>query len=96
MEHTLLWIFTGSRGGKNRAKIVNLIWKKPLNAYKLSEELDLNYNTINHHLKLLKEHDIICCNEKVKYGTIYFITDNMKLYQDTFVEMLKNLNIEEK
>jgi len=95
LQETLLWLFTGSRGGKNRAKIVRLIIKKPLNAYKISEELNLNYNTINHHLKLLQEHNIIYRNKNVKYGALYFVTNNMKSQREMFNNILKNLKLEE-
>jgi transcription initiation factor IIE alpha subunit len=92
LEETLLWLFTGSRGGTNRIKIVNLIIKKPLNAYRISEELNLNYNTINHHLRLLQEHKIIYCNKNVKYGALYFVTDSMNAHRDMFDNLLENLD----
>jgi transcription initiation factor IIE alpha subunit len=95
LKETLLWLFTGSRGGENRAKIVRLIFKKPLNAYRISEELNLNYNTINHHLRLLKEHKIIYCNKNVKYGALYFVTDNMKSQSEIFDNIVENLKLEE-
>lgn len=95
MKETVLWLLTGSRGGKNRVRIINLIYKKPLNAYRISEELNLNYNTINYHLKILKEHKLLYCNKNVKYGALYFVTDNMNSCRETFDEILENLNLEE-
>lgn len=95
MEETLLWLFTGSRGGKNRVRIVNLLRKKPFNVNRISEELNLNYNTISHHLKLLQEHKVIYSNKNVKYGALYFISDSMKAHYEILDKILENLGIEE-
>ena len=46
----------GTRGGLNRARIINVLSDSPMNAHQLSQELELDYSTIRHHLevKLLK------------------------------------------
>ena len=50
----LLWfLFAGTRGGDNRIKILDLLIKNPLNINKISEELQLDYKTIQHHMRIL-------------------------------------------
>ena len=47
----LLWfLFAGTRGGDNRIKILDILIKNPLNINKISEELQLGYKTIQHHI----------------------------------------------
>ena len=52
----LLWfLFAGTRGGDNRIKILDLLIKKPLNINKISEYLQLDYKTIQHHIRILEK-----------------------------------------
>ena len=74
----LLWfIFAGTRGGDNRIKILDLLIKNPLNINKISEELQLDYKTIQHHIHVLEKNNLIT---KIgdKYGALYFISNYMK------------------
>lgn len=91
MEEIVLWLFMGSRGGVNRAKIVNLIHQKPCNTYQITKDLNLNYKTVKHHLELLVKNKIVKCNKEVKYGAIYFLTSEMKRNYKIFDEIYENL-----
>ncbi len=47
----LLWyLIAGTRGGMNRARILEALHERPYNANQLSETLGLDYRTIRHHL----------------------------------------------
>jgi len=68
----ILWyVFATTRGGPTRVKIVELLLKRPYNMHQISKELNLDYKTVQHHIKILTENRIITPEEK-KYGTIYF------------------------
>jgi predicted transcriptional regulator len=95
MRNILWWLFIGCKGGMNRARIVNLINKKPINTQQISDQLNLNYKTVKYHLKLLEENNVIECTQGVKYGALFFITDKMKSHSDTFKEILEDMNLEE-
>jgi predicted transcriptional regulator len=93
MKKLLWWLIAGSTGGPNRAKIIMALRQRPYNANQLSEELNLNYKTIRHHIKVLKENNVITSTGKNKYGEMYFLTDKMEENYDTFQEIWKELKI---
>ena len=76
-KKVLWWLIGGSRGGKNRMRIIVHLKEEPSNANQLSEELDLDYKTIQHHLRKLEDANII---ETIGegYGKNYFLTDQME------------------
>jgi hypothetical protein len=43
MRKLLWWLFAGTAGGPNRARIDLTLNKRPYNAYQLAGELQLNY-----------------------------------------------------
>ncbi|QCW01981.1 winged helix-turn-helix domain-containing protein [Natrinema pallidum] len=54
MEKALWYLIAGTRGGENRARIIRALEVKPRNANQLAEELEVDYNTVRHHLELLE------------------------------------------
>ena len=91
MEDFLWWLFVGSRGGINRARIIDLLQKDPYNAYNISEILELNYKTVKHHLKLLEDHNVIVTPSKAKYGALYFLSKEMKANFQLFERIQENV-----
>lgn len=88
----LLWfLFTGSRGGLNRIRIVSILKEKPLNANQLAKELNLDYKAIQHHINILEKNNIIT---KVgeKYGVTYFISTFLEVNMETFDEIVTKLD----
>lgn len=77
MRKVLWWLIGGSRGGRNRLRIIRTLEGKPMNANKLASKLDLDYKTVRHHLDLLTDNDVV---ETVgdSYGQLYFLTDRME------------------
>ncbi len=86
MEKALWYLFAGMRGGANRVRIVRELEGRPRNANQLAERLDLDYNTVTHHLEMLEEHDVIEAGDN-DYGQLYFLTDRFEGYWDTFEEI---------
>ncbi len=83
MEKALWYLLAGTRGGENRARIIRTLDDRPRNANQLSEALDVDYNTVRHHLDMLLDHDVI---EKGgdDYGAMYFLTDRFEHHRETF------------
>lgn len=91
MEKLLWWLIAGTKGGINRAKIIKILHNRPYNANQLAEKLRLDYTTIRHHIKVLEENDIITASEGKKYGTVYFLSTNMKENYDTFKKIWEKI-----
>jgi len=83
----LLWfIFTGSRGGLNRLKIISKLKENPLNTNQLAKELGLDYKAIQHHIKVLEKNNLIT-KAGEKYGVIFFISTFLEVNMGTFEEI---------
>jgi len=92
MKKLLWWLIAGSSGGPNRAKIIMALHTRPYNAHQLAEELDLNYKTVRHHLKVLQENNVVTSSGKQKYGELYFLSDQMADNYDIFNEIWDELS----
>jgi DNA-binding transcriptional ArsR family regulator len=88
----VLWYIIGStKGGANRARILELISSHPANPNQISSELKLDYKTIIHHLSVLAENGLVITNNKESYGATYFLTPLMEKNYDSFVEILAKI-----
>ncbi|MFC7210295.1 winged helix-turn-helix domain-containing protein [Natronoarchaeum sp. GCM10025321] len=86
MEKALWYLFAGSRGGTNRVRIVKELRDRPRNANELADQLDVDYNTITHHLDMLTEHDVVEPSDH-DYGKMYFLTDRFGRHSETFEQI---------
>lgn len=83
----LLWfVFTGSRGGLNRLKIISILKEKPLNINQLAKELSLDYKAIQHHIRVLEKNNLVTKMGE-KYGIMYFISTFLEVNMETFEEI---------
>ena len=73
LENTLLWLLSGSRGGKRRADIIITLRNRPMNARQIQKEVGLDYKTIRYHLDLLVENNILTTLGE-RYGLLYLIS----------------------
>lgn len=84
----ILWsIIAGTRGGINRAKILNLIKDTPMNANKIATVLNLDHKTVIHHVKILAKNELVTKAEK-GYGAEYQLTQIMKENQNALEEIM--------
>ena len=88
----VLWYLIGStKGGVNRAKILELINSRPANANQISEALSLDYKTVVHHLRVLSENGLVITENKDSYGATYFLTPLMEKNITSFREILAKI-----
>ncbi|MCK9152077.1 ArsR/SmtB family transcription factor [Methanobacterium alcaliphilum] len=87
----LWWLIAGTKGGKNRARIIDELKKRPYNANQLAEKLNLDYKTIRHHIGVLEENDLVKSSGE-KYGTLYFLSDKMEENFSVFQEIWDQFN----
>jgi DNA-binding transcriptional ArsR family regulator len=92
MRQLLWWLIGGSRGGENRLRIVRALEERPMNANQLSNALDLNYKTVQHHLEVLVENDVLRTQGE-DYGQMYFLTDQMQDNLDILEEVAEQADI---
>ena len=69
-------LLMGRKGGKTTLKILDELLARPCNANQLSNKLNVDYNTIRFHLKILLEHKYV---EKISFGNTYIIHPSDKL-----------------
>ena len=70
-----LWhLLAGSRGGITRIRILLLLRDRPYNANQLHEKLEMDYKTIQHHVRMLMKWNIITTEEEKSYGSMYFLS----------------------
>ena len=86
MEKALWYLLAGTRGGENRARIIAALDER--NANQLAECLDVDYNTVRHHLDMLLEHDVIESGGE-EYGKLYFLTDRFEQHREAFETVLE-------
>ncbi len=82
MESVLWYVLTGTRGGRNRVRILQAVDNRPRNANQLAEDLDLDYKTVRHHLDVLVENNIVNKSGD-EYGAIYLPTDRVRHHWGT-------------
>ena len=90
MEKTLWYLLTGMRGGENRVRIIVELMDTPRNANQLSEDLDLDYKTVRHHLEMLEEHSVVETQGE-GYGKMYFLTDRFMEHKKQFREIKERM-----
>jgi DNA-binding transcriptional ArsR family regulator len=74
-RRVMMFLFLATKGGGNRIRIVRLLKHEALNANKIGERLALDYKTVQHHLRILEEHDVVVSSSpKGTYGAIYFLS----------------------
>ena len=84
----ILWsIIAGTRGGINRAKILNLVKDTPMNANKIATVLNLDHKTVIHHVKILTKNELVT-KAKKDYGAEYHLTEIMKDNQSVLEEIM--------
>jgi len=90
-SYIIYYLLTGTRGGMSRIDILKLLQKKSLNAHQIKEKLNLDYKTVQHHLRLLVKHRFISISGE-RYGAMYHLTDEFKLHFSVFKEILAKIN----
>ena len=86
----LLYLFTGTRGGYTRLRIIMRLTEIPLNTHQLSKELGLDYKAIQHHMKVLEKNNLVT---KVgdKYGAIFHLSNFLEINIRALDEAIEKL-----
>ena len=74
----LFYLFTSTRGGFTRLRIIMMLLETPLNTHQLAQGLDLDYKAVQHHMKVLEKNNIVSKLGE-KYGAIYHISNFLEI-----------------
>ena len=87
----LFYLFTSTRGGFTRLRIIMLLLENPLNTHQLSQELDLDYKAVQHHMKVLEKNNMV---SKIgeKYGAIYRLSNLLEFNIRSLDEAIDKLD----
>ncbi len=78
---SLLWyLLAGTRGGPNRIRILEELHDRPHNANQLAAELDMDYRTVRHHLRLLESNGLIVRPVGRAYASPYELSFDLSLH----------------
>ncbi|SMD30656.1 ArsR/SmtB family transcription factor [Picrophilus oshimae] len=83
------WLLVGTRGGKTRSRIITLIKDEPKNIHQLSLEMNVNYRTIEHHIKIMLDNKIITFIGD-GYGRSYVLSNYYRSNYSMIDEILRN------
>ncbi len=87
-KRVMVFLFLGTKGGSNRIRVVRLLKQEALNANKIGERLALDYKTVQHHLRILEEHDVVVSSSpKGTYGAIYSLSQYFERQMAPIEEM---------
>jgi DNA-binding transcriptional ArsR family regulator len=89
---TVLWqTLAGSRGGPNRARILRALDDRPRNANRLADDVDLAYDTIRHHLRVLEDNGVVTSSDG-DYGVVYLPSDRARANWETVETILTQVD----
>ena len=87
----LLYLFTSTRGGFSRLRIIIHLLDQPCNTHQLSKKIDLDYKAVQHHLKVLEKNNMV---SKIgeKYGAIFQLSNFLEIHIDALDEAIEKLD----
>ena len=87
----LLYLFTSTRGGLTRLRIIMNLLEKPYNTHQLSQELELDYKAVQHHMKVLEKNNMV---SKIgeKYGAIFHLSNFLEINISALDEAIDKLD----
>lgn len=91
MEGVLWYLLASTRGSANRVRIIQAIDERPRNANQLATALDLDYKTVQHHLDILVENNLLRRTDN-DYGAVYLFTDQLETHRDLLMEVLETVD----
>ncbi len=89
-ERIAYWLIAGSRGGKNRARIISALAKEPVNSNRLAERLGVDYKTAQHHINALLENGFVEAVGK-KYGKVFVLSGELEENRKFTLELVNKV-----
>lgn len=87
-SNTLQYLLLGKKGGKTTAKIIEKLLIRPYNSNQLANILNLSYNTIQYHIRIMLKYELIVQTSS-GYGSIYEPSPKLLNESEKFYELKK-------
>ena len=87
----LLYLFTSTRGGFTRLRIIIHLLNQPYNTHQLAKILNLDYKAVQHHMKVLEKNNMV---SKIgeKYGAIFHLSNFLEINISALDEAIEKLD----
>lgn len=89
LKRALVLSLSGTRGGLVRLDILLLLLEKSQNTNEMSKTLDMDYKSVQHHIRVLEKSSLITSSKK-KYSNAYRLSTLLLSNKDV-LEALKEL-----
>jgi DNA-binding transcriptional ArsR family regulator len=73
----LLYVFTATRGGYTRLRIINALSEHPMSTNQLAFEMGLDYKAAQHHLETLEKNNLVTKMGE-RYGAIFHLSNYLE------------------
>ena len=87
----LLYLFTSTRGGFTRLRIIINLLEQPYNTHQLAKELGLDYKAVQHHMKVLEKNNMVSKFGE-KYGAIFHLSNFLEMNIGALDEAIDKLD----
>jgi DNA-binding transcriptional ArsR family regulator len=88
-------VFTGTRGGYTRLRIISLLSDRPFNTNQIASEMNMDYKAIQHHLNVLEKNNLVTRLGE-KYGALFHLSNyleaNILALDDVVTKLEQKLN----
>jgi predicted transcriptional regulator len=86
----LLYLFTSTRGGFTRLRIISLLLRQPYNTHQMSQELGLDYKAVQHHMNVLEKNNLVSSSGE-KYGATFRLSNFLEINIRSLDEAIEKL-----
>ncbi len=87
----LLYLFTSTRGGFTRLRIIFHLLDQPYNTHQLAQKLELDYKAVQHHMNVLEKNNMVAKIGE-KYGAIFHLSNFLEINISALDEAIDKLD----
>ena len=85
------YLFTSTRGGLTRLKIIIALLDRPCNAHQLSLSLGMDYKAVQHHMNVLGKNNMVT-KIGAKYGATFHLSTFLEVNIRSLDEVIDKLD----
>ena len=91
VEKALYWILAGTMGGANRVRILKELLNRPQNTNILSKTLNLDFKTVQYHLKVLEKNGFVTYKGGGGFSRLYFLSQLVEENIETLKDIMQQM-----